>query len=73
MVSPTAKFMFYYILFSILLGNFMFVTGLSDLTLTTDVPDAGDEDVFMVKRLHFSINFNRKILIIIKKKNYGEV
>jgi len=45
----------------------MFVTGLSDLTLTTDVPDAGDEDVFMVKRFLFSINLNQKILIIIKK------
>jgi hypothetical protein len=33
-------------------------TGLSDLTLTTDVPDAGDEDVFMVKKIIVFILFS---------------
>lgn len=32
--------------------------GLSDLTLTTNAPDAGDEDVFMVRKFMVSfINF----------------
>lgn len=74
MVSSTAKFMFVTFCFRYdLIGKFVFVTGLSDLTLTTDIPDAGDEDVFMVKRFLFSINFNLKTLIILKKKSYSEI
>lgn len=53
------------------------VIGLSDLTLTTNVPDAGDEDVFMVKRFVsifiVLLILIEKVLIMIKEESYSKI